>query len=59
MAAAFRIAALAVGMAQGAYESALRYAKERETFGRPIAEFEAISIQAGRYGKPRLMLRGC
>ena len=39
------IAALAVGMAQGAYESALRYAKEREQFGKPIAEFEAIQFK--------------
>ncbi|OYT71554.1 MAG: acyl-CoA dehydrogenase [Chloracidobacterium sp. CP2_5A] len=36
------IAALSVGIAQGAYESALRYAKERHSFGRPIAEFQAI-----------------
>jgi alkylation response protein AidB-like acyl-CoA dehydrogenase len=36
------IAALAVGMAQGAYEHALDYAKKREQFGKPIAEFQAI-----------------
>jgi alkylation response protein AidB-like acyl-CoA dehydrogenase len=36
------IAALSLGIAQGAYESALRYAKERHSFGRPIAEFQAI-----------------
>jgi alkylation response protein AidB-like acyl-CoA dehydrogenase len=36
------IAALAVGLAQGAYESARRYALERRQFGRPIAEFQAI-----------------
>lgn len=35
------IAALAVGTAQGAYEAALRYARERHAFGRPIAEFQA------------------
>ena len=39
------IAALAVGIAQGAYESAIRYAKEREQFGKPIAEFQAIQFK--------------
>jgi alkylation response protein AidB-like acyl-CoA dehydrogenase len=39
------IAALAVGIAQGAYEAALRYAKERYQFGRPIAEFQAIQFK--------------
>lgn len=36
------IAALAVGLAQGAYEAARRYAVERKQFGRAIAEFQAI-----------------
>jgi alkylation response protein AidB-like acyl-CoA dehydrogenase len=36
------IAALAVGMAQGAYEAALRYSKVRKQFSRPISEFQAI-----------------
>jgi alkylation response protein AidB-like acyl-CoA dehydrogenase len=36
------IAALAVGLAQGAYEAALRYAKDRRQFGQPIASFQAI-----------------
>lgn len=36
------IAALAVGMAQGAYEASLSYSKERRQFGKPIAEFQAI-----------------
>jgi len=36
------IAAQAVGIAQGAYERALQYAKERMQFGRKIAEFQAI-----------------
>lgn len=36
------IAALGLGTAIGAYETALAYAKEREQFGRPIAEFQAI-----------------
>jgi alkylation response protein AidB-like acyl-CoA dehydrogenase len=39
------IAALAVGIAQGAFEAALRYAKERTQFGRPIAEFQAIQFK--------------
>ncbi|HVF49752.1 MAG TPA: acyl-CoA dehydrogenase [Pyrinomonadaceae bacterium] len=39
------IAALAVGIAQGAYESAMRYAKEREQFGKPISEFQAIQFK--------------
>jgi alkylation response protein AidB-like acyl-CoA dehydrogenase len=39
------IAALAVGIAQGAYEAALKYSKERNQFGRPIAEFQAIQFK--------------
>jgi len=39
------IAALAVGIAQGAYESAIRYSKEREQFGKPISEFQAIQFK--------------
>jgi alkylation response protein AidB-like acyl-CoA dehydrogenase len=36
------IAAQAVGIAQGALEEAVRYAKQRRAFGQPIAEFQAI-----------------
>lgn len=36
------IGALALGLAQAAYEEAVRYAKEREAFGKPIANFQAI-----------------
>jgi alkylation response protein AidB-like acyl-CoA dehydrogenase len=36
------IAALAVGLAQGAHEAAVRYAKERRQFGKAIASFQAI-----------------
>ncbi|MFB3815725.1 MAG: acyl-CoA dehydrogenase [Terriglobales bacterium] len=36
------IAALALGMAQGAFEASLKYSKERRQFGRPISEFQAI-----------------
>jgi alkylation response protein AidB-like acyl-CoA dehydrogenase len=37
-------AAQAVGIAQGAYEAALEYAKLREQFGQPIIEFEAVGF---------------
>jgi alkylation response protein AidB-like acyl-CoA dehydrogenase len=36
------IAALSLGMAQGAYEAALKYSKQRRQFGRPISDFQAI-----------------
>ncbi len=36
------IAALGLGMAQGAYEAALNYSKERRQFGKAISEFQAI-----------------
>jgi alkylation response protein AidB-like acyl-CoA dehydrogenase len=39
------IAALGVGIAQGAFESAVRYAQERQQFGKPIAEFQAIQFK--------------
>jgi alkylation response protein AidB-like acyl-CoA dehydrogenase len=51
------VAAMGVGLAQGAYDLALAYAKEREQFGRPIASFQAVQfaladmsteIEAGR-----------
>jgi short-chain 2-methylacyl-CoA dehydrogenase len=38
------IAAMGLGLAQGAYDLAYSYAKEREQFGRPIAEFQAIQF---------------
>lgn len=38
------ISAMAVGMAQGALDRAVAYAKERVQFGRPIAQFQAISF---------------
>jgi alkylation response protein AidB-like acyl-CoA dehydrogenase len=36
------IAALSVGLAQGAYEAAREYSTEREQFGRPISKFDAV-----------------
>jgi short/branched chain acyl-CoA dehydrogenase len=51
------VAAMGVGLAQGAYDLAIAYAKEREQFGRPISKFQAVQfaladmateIEAGR-----------
>lgn len=65
------IAALALGMAQGAYEASLGYAKQRRQFGKPIAAFQAIQwkladmateIDAARlltYRAAALADRGC
>jgi alkylation response protein AidB-like acyl-CoA dehydrogenase len=39
------IAALSLGIAQGAYEAALQYAKERSQFNQPIAGFQGISFK--------------
>jgi alkylation response protein AidB-like acyl-CoA dehydrogenase len=39
------IAALALGIAQGAFESAVKYAKERHQFGHAIADFQAIQFK--------------
>jgi len=39
------IAALSCGVARGAYEASLKYAKEREQFGQPIAHFQAIGFK--------------
>lgn len=39
------IGALSLGIAKGAYETALAYAKEREQFGQPIARFQAIAFK--------------
>jgi alkylation response protein AidB-like acyl-CoA dehydrogenase len=39
------IAALSLGIAKGAYEAALAYAKERQQFGQPIASFQGISFK--------------
>ena len=51
------VAAMGVGLAQGALDEALKYAKERKAFGKPISKFQAIQakladmsteIEAGR-----------
>ena len=51
------VAAMGVGLAQGAYDLAYAYAKERQQFGKPIAKFQAVQfaladmateIEAGR-----------
>jgi short-chain 2-methylacyl-CoA dehydrogenase len=39
------VAALGLGMAQGAFEMGLRYARQREQFGRPIGSFQAIQFK--------------
>jgi alkylation response protein AidB-like acyl-CoA dehydrogenase len=39
------IAALGLGMAQGAYEASVKYAKQRKQFGKAIAEFQAIQFK--------------
>ncbi len=39
------IGALALGMAQGAYEAATKYAKQRKQFGKAISEFQAIQFK--------------
>ncbi|MBV8064274.1 MAG: acyl-CoA dehydrogenase family protein [Actinobacteria bacterium] len=38
------VAAMGVGLAQGAYDLALAYAQERHQFGRPIADFQAVQF---------------
>ncbi|MGN6541262.1 MAG: acyl-CoA dehydrogenase family protein [Ginsengibacter sp.] len=39
------IAALGLGIAKGAYEASVQYAKERHQFGKPIAEFQGIAFK--------------
>lgn len=39
------IGALALGIAKGAYEAALKYSKERHQFGKPISEFQGVSFK--------------
>ncbi len=44
------IAAQAVGIAQGALDAAVEYAKERVQFGKPIAANQGVSFKLSRYG---------
>jgi len=39
------IAALSLGIAKGAFDASVKYAKEREQFGQPIANFQAIAFK--------------
>ena len=39
------IAAMGLGLAQGAFEMAVKHAKKRVQFGKPIAEFQAVSFK--------------
>ncbi len=39
------IAALGLGIAKGAYEASVKYAKERQQFGQPISQFQAIGFK--------------
>ena len=39
------IGALSLGIAKGAFDAALKYSKEREQFGQPIASFQAIAFK--------------
>src|SRR5258706_14393916 len=39
------IASLGLGIAQGAYEAALQYSKERHQFNKPISSFQGISFK--------------
>jgi alkylation response protein AidB-like acyl-CoA dehydrogenase len=39
------VAAMGVGLAQGAYDLAFKYAQEREQFGQPIAQFQAVQFK--------------
>jgi alkylation response protein AidB-like acyl-CoA dehydrogenase len=39
------IAAMALGLAQGAYKESLKYAEQREQFGKPIVKFQAIAFK--------------
>ena len=39
------IAALSLGIAKGAFDASVKYSKEREQFGKPISEFQAIGFK--------------
>jgi alkylation response protein AidB-like acyl-CoA dehydrogenase len=56
-------AALSLGLARAAFEHSLRYAKEREAFGKPIGKFQAIQMKlatmATEIEASRLMIYNC
>ena len=57
------VAAMGVGLAQGALDEAIAYAKERQAFGQPISKFQAIQakiadISAADRGRPPAHLPG-
>jgi alkylation response protein AidB-like acyl-CoA dehydrogenase len=58
-----QIATLGLGLAEGAFEYARTYAKERQAFGRPIAEFQAIQFlladMATQIEASRLLIYQC
>ena len=47
------IAAVATGLAQGALDAAVAYAKERQTFGKAIIDHQGLGLRAGRHGRRR------
>jgi len=57
------IGAQMLGLAQGAWEAAARYAQERKQFGQPIANFQAVSFQLAQMATEitavRLMVYNC
>ncbi len=55
----YTVAWRALGMALGAYEAALAYAKEREQFGKPIASLPARAGQAQPHARPRSRRCSC
>ena len=52
------IAARSVGVAQAAFDAAIAYAQQRVTFGKPIAEHQAIQLKLRKWER-RSRLRGC
>ena len=52
------VAAMGVGLAQGALDEALEYAKERKAFGKPISKFQAIQASSPTCRR-RSRRRGC